>query len=473
MLKKFLFKLSFLLFFSLTPLFAFEQITTEKLLNAYLENDSELRKLTIAATKADLNLKSVKIENGFDITLSTGTMTFRVNNDGSVFTVNPSVTASIPSASNLSIKAYGDITVDSENKETLEDASVNISVDIISTNNLSKRIQLMKAERTVKEARKNLQKQALLAETQFYTELKSLLSSTAAIISARTDYYTDKINFEQIKAKGYTTTSSTYMLAQMKVVSDEHGIDTKERNLIHDYIVFYKKCGYDIKILDNEDITAYLPEDIPDVEPLNVLDFDLEKYAEIESCLWTQKINELTRQTNQIFSLSANGGYTFNNSTTKSDTVDGSLQSKIGGVNINAGISIPTNGNNSPVYLLGATVKPSTFKKDKIRDEEIQLDIQQEELNLQEAHNHYETFVVDRQQILNNLLWEKKSNNDSYVMYEKIAKDFDSYYQMGVISESEYLTSKTNETNYKVKLIMNKIDLITYNNNLKVQFVDE
>lgn len=454
-------------------LFAFERVPTATLLNAYLENNSDLKKLTISERKAELNLESTEINNGFDITLSTGTMTFRMNQDGSSFTVSPSVQASLPQVSNLTVSASSDIYIGNAKSESVEDANINLSVDIISANSLSRKIQLMKAERNVEEAKRNLKNQILSAETQFYTELKALLSSTASIITAKTDYYSDKINFEQIKAKGYTATSSTYMLAEMKVISDEHEIDTKERNLIHDYVVFYKKCGYDIQIQAGEDMISYLPNDIPVVEALNIQDFDSEKYTEIESSIWTQKINELSRQADKNMTLAANGGYTFNNSSTKSDTVNAGLSSQIGGVNLKAGVSVPVAAaETSPAYTFGATVNPATFKKNKISQQEKELNIQQEELNIDEARNNYDTFVVDKQQSLNNILWEKKTYEENYEMYEKLARDFETYYEMGVVSESEYLTSMTNEKNYKVKLIMNRIDLITYNNNLKVKFVE-
>ena len=75
---------------------------TTSLLLSYVENDSELKNLTIAAKKAALSYDATLIDNGFDISLSTGTVTLQTSEDGSKLTAKPSVKASLPQASNLS-----------------------------------------------------------------------------------------------------------------------------------------------------------------------------------------------------------------------------------------------------------------------------------------------------------------------------------------------------------------------------------
>ena len=71
---------------------------TTELLLSYVENDSELKNLTIAAKKAALSYDSTLIDNGFDVTLSSGTMTLQVSEDGSKLTAKPSVKAKLPQA---------------------------------------------------------------------------------------------------------------------------------------------------------------------------------------------------------------------------------------------------------------------------------------------------------------------------------------------------------------------------------------
>ena len=76
---------------------------TTTLLLSYVENDPELRNLTISAKKASLSYESTKIDSGFDVTLSSGTITLQVNEDGSKLSARPSVKAKLPQASNLSL----------------------------------------------------------------------------------------------------------------------------------------------------------------------------------------------------------------------------------------------------------------------------------------------------------------------------------------------------------------------------------
>ena len=73
------------LFLICKSLFSIELVPTKLLLASYLERDSDLKKLTIELQKVKLSYQSVKIDNGFDIQLSTGDMTFRLGADNVFF----------------------------------------------------------------------------------------------------------------------------------------------------------------------------------------------------------------------------------------------------------------------------------------------------------------------------------------------------------------------------------------------------
>ena len=81
------------------------------LLSGYLSNDAELKKLALDIQKASLSSKITEINNGFSVTLATGTMTFSSVNDKLSYSVSPSVKATIPQANNLSFSASSDISV--------------------------------------------------------------------------------------------------------------------------------------------------------------------------------------------------------------------------------------------------------------------------------------------------------------------------------------------------------------------------
>lgn len=455
-------------------LFAFEKLSTQELFYSYLKNDSDLKNLTIEAEKAQLALESTQIDNGFDISLSTGSVTIQTSGDTSTLSVKSAgISASIPQASNLTISATSEAEIsnfDFTDSSIFSDTKLNMSIDLISSSSLNRKISLMTAQRNLTQAKRNLQKEALQTETDFYTELKALLTSTSEIISAQTQLYTDTIDFESIKAKGYSTSSSTYQLAKMQVLSDQHDIESKTRSLIHDYIVFYKECGYEISLDQDTDFYELIPSDLPQVEALDIEDFEADKYTEIEEALWTYQINSLSRTADKNFTLSANGGYTFNNSTTSSNTIDAGLSSTIGGLNLSAGVSLPVNGEN-PAYTFSAGISPSTFFQNSITKKTNDLTQEQEILAIELARQEFETLKVDKVQELEELEWNKETCQESYTMYEELASQLETYYKAGIIKESEYLSALSNAKNYKVKILSNSIDFIIYNNELQSLFV--
>ena len=444
---------------------------TTQLLLSYIENDSELKNLAIAAKKAQLSYDSTKIDKGFDITLASGNVTIKLTEDGSNISAKPSLKAKLPQASNLSAEVQ--TSVNSTQDDTkVSDTSVSLGVDIISTSNLSNKISLLKAERSVIEAERKLGKSVLSAEKDFYTQLKQLLNSINSIMSKQEQLYSDKIDFESVKVQGYSKTSSTYRKAELKVITNEHEIESSLHTLIHDCVVFYKKCGYDIQIDENTDLMSLVPSDIESGTPLNILDFEKENYSSIESAKWTYKINSMERSTNKSYSLSASAGYTIDNSTTKSDTVDAGLSGTIGGLSLGAGVSMPVGGeSNYPAITLSMSLTPNTFRKNSISKKQDALTEEQELLAIETAETEYETKVVETQQKLDSLLWEQKTIEQNLLMYEELEKDMASMYKQGFTSESEYLSAKTNLNSYILKKVMNQIDLIMYNDDVVMNFI--
>lgn len=451
-------------------IFAFEPISTSELLTSYLQNDDNLKKYAIELRKAELSLDSTRINNGFDITLSTGNVSIFMAGENTSISVKPSVQASLPQASNLTVTASSAYTYkNAESKIT--DTKLNSSIDIISSTGLNREISLLKAERNLTEAKRKLQNQAVSSEKAFYTELKALINSTSNIINLQKTLYTNKIDFEKIKTQGYSTGSSTYRLAQMKVLSSEHEIENSTRALIHSYIVFYKKCGYDITIEDSTDFYDLLPQDIAEVTPLDIHSFDEDSYTEIESALWTNKINTMQRKANTNFSLAANGGVTLNNSTTNSTTADAGISTSYGGLNMAAGVSIPIGTTPNPAITLSATVSPNNFRLNSITEQTNELNEETELLAIESARSNFATKIVDCEQSLADLEWTKKSDRESYEMYDTLEKDLASWYKEGFVTESEYLSAKVNKQSYTVKQIINKIDFIIYNDELITMFV--
>lgn len=448
---------------------------TTTLLLSYVENDAELKNLILAAKKSALSYQSAKIDTGFDVTLSSGSVTLQVNDDGTKLTAKPAVKMSLPQASNLSVTAQTNFSSESSNT-SLSNTSVSVGIDIISSAVISNKLTKLKAERAVTEAQRKIEKRAIAAEKEFYTALKSLLSSINTIMTKRQTLYEDSIDLEAKKVQGYSESSSTYRQAELKVISDQHEIDSAIHSFKYDCVVFYKKCGYDLEIDDKADLMSFVPSGIDEVEPADILKFDKALYTEIENANWTYYINSMERSSKKNYGLSASAGYTFDNSITNSDSIDAGLSGTFGGLTVGAGISLPVKSSQSsisPAYTLSASLNPNTFRKNSITKKQNVLTEEQELLAIQTAESAYETKLVEFQQKLDTLLWEKKTVEENISMYGDLEKDMAQLYQQGYINETEYLSAKNNLNSSIIKKISNLIDLIIYNDDVISNFVSE
>lgn len=448
---------------------------TTTLLLSYVENDAELKNLILAAKKSALSYQSAKIDTGFDVTLSSGSVTLQVNDDGTKLTAKPSVKMSLPQASNLSVTAQTNFSSESSNT-SLSNTSVAVGIDIISSAVISNKLTKLKAERAVTEAQRKIEKRAIAAEKEFYTALKNLLSSINTIMTKRQTLYEDSIDLEAKKVQGYSESSSTYRQAELKVISDQHEIDSAIHSFKYDCVVFYKNCGYDLEIDDKADLMSFVPSGIDEVEPADILKFDKALYTEIENANWTYYINSMERSSKKNYGLSASAGYTFDNSITNSDSIDAGLSGTFGGLTVGAGISLPVKSSQSyisPAYTLSASLNPNTFRKNSITKKQNVLTEEQELLAIQTAESAYETKLVEFQQKLDTLLWEKKTVEENISMYGDLEKDMAQLYQQGYINETDYLSAKNNLNSSIIKKISNLIDLIIYNDDVISNFVSE
>ena len=448
---------------------------TTTLLLSYVENDAELKNLILAAKKSALSYQSAKIDTGFDVTLSSGSVTLQVNDDGTKLTAKPAVKMSLPQASNLSVTAQTNFSSESSNT-SLSNTSVSVGIDIISSAVISNKLTKLKAERAVTEAQRKIEKRAIAAEKEFYTALKSLLSSINTIVTKRQTLYEDSIDLEAKKVQGYSESSSTYRQAELKVISDQHEIDSAIHSFKYDCVVFYKNCGYDLEIDDKADLMSFVPSGIDEVEPADILKFDKALYTEIENANWTYYINSMERSSKKNYGLSASAGYTFDNSITNSDSIDAGLSGTFGGLTVGAGISLPVKSSQSsisPAYTLSASLNPNAFRKNSITKKQNVLTEEQELLAIQTAESAYETKLVEFQQKLDTLLWEKKTVEENISMYGDLEKDMAQLYQQGYINETEYLSAKNNLNSSIIKKISNLIDLIIYNDDVISNFVSE
>lgn len=461
---------------SADPVVKNSQYVCGDLLCGYLEHDLEIQKLLLGVSKSELEFEQTKINQGFDISLSTGTMTFYPgsSSSGTAFQMKPSLTAKIPAVKNIAASVSADYEYNSGTKTNeLNDARFSFSIDALSETDALSKIAVLKSERALVEAKRKFHSAALAAEKKFYTELEDILLSINNVFTCLQNVYEDRLEFEKLKAQGYSSNSSAYRIAQMKVQSGEHDTDTAIHDLKLDFIVFYLHCGIQISFDDSDDFLRFVPADIPVVALVYFSDFDKSKYAEIESADWTHKINELTRKAERYFSLGFNAGYTLNNSVTNTDTVDAGVSASLAGIGLNCGVSVPVGTDDfSPAFTLSASVNPNSFRTKNITRKQNDLTSEQELLDIASAQQNYETAVISFNQSVSNLQWEKKSVAENFLLYQNTESDLKKYFEMGIVTESEYLAAKNNRQLYEVKILINKLEYVLYNNEVQSQFVD-
>lgn len=462
-------------FLTINILNAVELVPTQELLASYLERDSELKNLTLELQKSKLNNELTQIEKGFSLKLSSGDMTFTFGDDSS-FKVYPGLNASLPQYNNLALNVNGQMSL-ADGKTSFDSASATVSVDILSSNKTEREISLLKSQRAVLEAERALTSKAVEKEKTFYKSISSILSSILNIVSKKNSLNDEYIEFEKIKLQGYSKTSSSYIKEEMKVLTQEHELEAAIHSLITDYKFFYFDCGYKIEIPQDTDFTQLIPQDIPLVEAVDINNYKAENYKQIESNLWKQKINQMSRDAAKDFTLSANGGYTYKNvETANANTVNAGLAAAYQGIGLDAGVHVPVGGGSgggaAPSLSLGITYTPNTFKKNKINRELTEISIEQEEMEVDSAYTDYEETLRQMKIQLEDIKWAEETNNKNYKMYADVEKEMLDYYKRGFISERDYVSASINTIQSKVKGLINRIDLIVYNDDVKAKFVE-
>lgn len=449
-----------------------QQVTVQTLLEGYLQHDLTLKNLSAEASKKILEYSAAKISNGFSFKIETGTITINTGSNATA-RFSPSASIAVPQAKNFSFSVSSSVRIDdNEFTDTCTDTSFSAGIDLYSGVVKQRNVTLLKSERSVLEAKRKLQNGYLSAEKEFYTSLKSLYNTASEISSAEKNLYDDTLDFEEVKALEYETTSPKYRSANMKVISDWRTVESKRRELERNTKIFASKCGIEYT---GKNALSFLPSVIPEVKAVDVLDYNKKNYTEIESALWTQKINGLARAADTNVTLSANAGYTFKNTSTlnNSDTVDAGATLKLHdtGLSVNSGVSVPVDStNHDPTYRLGLSFSPNPFRLAKISEAQEKLEIEQENISVLSAEKKYDTAVISQQTALDDLLWTKKNNEYMYTLYSDQERDLVQYYKQGFISQTEYMSAKVNKETYRIKQLVTAIDIILYNEETALLF---
>ena len=479
---------------------SFADTNLHTLLFGYLKNDLSLQKYTLTAQMEALEYDATKIENGIELTLSSGTVKIQSSDNGTKYTFTPSLSLEIPEFQDTTISASLPMTKNNDGS-FLDNGSIKISSGIITSAPLKRKITLMQAERDYNEAVLNAQNQALTVENSFYTNLKTLYGYVSKVLTAKDDLYDDELDLRVLKAQGYSEKSASFRKKNLECQSDRRNVAEALRKLERETSIFAAKCGveyervftpekFDRKKADEienlafESVMNFLPSEIPEVDMEDILSYKSESYTKTESALWTKKINDMIRKTDYSMELGAYAGYTFNETSSNYDTVDGGLTFDWKGITAQAGISLPTGQklfpldspstgktSKSPVYTFALTLKPNTWRLSKIDKAQDKLDEKLDEISIKSASDDYETALLDKLTSRGDLRWSEKSYAEEYDMYSQLEFDMDNWLTQGIVTKSDYLDAANNRDKARMNILINAVEKIIYNNEVKLMFV--
>ena len=503
-MKKIRFTLIPIFFFISQVIFGESNLPT--LLFGYLKNDLSLQKYTLTAQTKALDYDSSKISNGISLTLSTGTVKIQSSSEGTKYTFTPSATLEIPELHDTTLTASFPMTKKSgfsseEDGTFLDNGSVKVTTGIITAKPLKRKISLLEAERAYIEAERNVQNQALTVENEFYTNLKTLYTYVTKVLTAKNDLYDDELDLKVLEVQGYSKTSASYRKKFLECQSDRRDVNEALRKLERETAIFAVKCGVEYNQAFNpatfemsraeeiaeeafQSVMNFLPMEIPNVELEDVLAYKAENYTKTESAEWTQYLSGLKRKSDYTMELDAYAGYTFNESTSHYDTLDGGLTFDWRGISASAGVSVPTGNtvfpldasttgrtSKSPVYTFSLTLTPNTWRLASIDKKQDALNEKIDEISVKSAADDYETDVLDRLSERGDLHWSQRSYAEEYDMYSQLEYDMDKWLSQGSVTKSDYLDAANNRDKAQMNILINAIEKIIYNNEVKMLFV--
>lgn len=487
--------------------FAFSESNLHTLLFGYLKNDLSLQKCTLTAQSKALSYDAKKISNGIELTLSTGTVKIQSSADGSKYTFTPSASLGLPQLNDTKLTASLPMTQKSgyesgnENGTFLDNGNVKVSTGIVTSAPLKRKVSLLEAERAYIEAERAVQNQALTVENAFYTNLKNLYGYVQKVLTAKDDLHDDELSLRVLEVQGYSKSSAAYRTKYLKCQSDRRNVAENLRKLERETAVFAIKCGAEYERvftpekfelakaeeLGNqafESVMAFLPTEIPGVKMEDVLSYDASAYTKSESAEWSKYISDLKRKTDYTLELGAYAGYTFNETSSKYDTADGGITFDWKGITASAGVSLPTGQNlfplngtsvgqtsKSPVYTFAITLKPNTWRLAKIDKKQDELNSKIDEITVKSAADDYDTAVLDKLTQCGDLAWSEKSYAEEYDMYSQLEYDMDNWLKQGSVTKSDYLDAENNRNRAQMNILINAVEKIIYNNNVKMMFV--
>ncbi|MGL4985796.1 MAG: hypothetical protein ACRC5H_01500 [Treponemataceae bacterium] len=446
-------------------------VSYETLFDSYKSRDVTISKLQLQVERAQNTLSQLRLQNGFNMILSTGESAATFSSDGTSLSFTPTATFSIPSANNLTLNGSVPVNVDingSENDTTISGSSVKLSADIISETRQNLAIQEESAMRNLYDAQQSYLQQVYEVEKAFVNEIKSLYTYAHNVLLAENTLYDAQLEFDTVKTQGFSKISATYRSKEVSLQTALFDRDDKKKLFTSELRKFMFKTGYENPVM----VT-----DIPKEDLLDFTDFQQVDFRQLEDAVWSLYLAQLQRKGQKSFILTGNGGYQYKERSNLGAKIEGEhhalagLQAQYRGFSLGAGVSVPVNKPDkiSSTFSLGWNFQ-NTFL-DSFEEKLLDLSVQTEELSIKGALEQYDIIKDAQVQTRENLLWKLQVQTEQLQIYKDYLAESTDWYKRGLISVTQFNQATRDYSNALITLLSTQLSCLIYNFETKSYFI--
>jgi hypothetical protein len=440
------------------------------LLEGFLANDAEGRRLELARERAALELRRYALETGMSVTVSSGDMVFTFSPEGAGFSAEPGVTVNVPKLRDTALTLGAPI-------GRRVDGGVQYGVDlqarmgIITGKGAADRAALLEQEDRFRSALRDVAYRRLAAEKEFCEGIKQLISLRDAMLKAQGELLLARYDLESKRAGGYGAASVILRTAELTLRSRERELREAERALETALGKFSEACGA---------AGADIPRDIPDEALIEIGIFDPGSYIELEKAVRAYGINNLVRQSqDQVFTLDGRAGYSWRGGdgaggmggAPKGSALSAGAGISVGGITLSAGVSVPLEKPKEPSVTVAVQWKSAGFAVFAIDRRLRLLAAEAEQAAITDAEKKFRDLAADYGRRKADLEWQQETYGEEAELYRLNAEEQRAWFDRGIIRETDYLAARTNQLLAENRLLSARIDRRLYNLEVQSLFV--
>lgn len=448
-------------------------------LDGYISNNLDLQELKIEVEEARLDLDEVLIDNDLDITASTGGSSLTLDEGDVELEINPSLTFTVPKSQNSEVTVSVPMSIDSDTGTYFDGAGLSVSRDIISGTSDEYLLTVEYYERALFEAQLAVDTELISLKYDFWDALYDIYDADKTMKEDSDDLYDNQIDFDTIKAQGYSENSSTYRIAELTVKEETFTVEKDKRDLETLLGAFSVDCGFhpgEIKDLPK------ISDDYYKLELVKFEDYERGSYIDLEDAVQDFEYQSKIRSADSDFTLSAEAayGYTGYTDSTENSTDDDEgnlisteLTATYGGFSTSLGISTLFEDPTEPSLTFSFSYDFGAKESDNIDARQDDIDRQIELLSIDSAKESWIDDKLDFDSTKATIEWTREQNAKQLNLYKEMYEDSIGWFNQGLIAETDLLQAKNS---YDTKIdtsILTIIDSIKYNFGIEELFIGD